>query len=403
MNRHDVRPERHAPAGQPRSCPPGTNGPHVLLLPSWYPAFEGDSNGIFFREQAMALAAAGMRVGVIAPQRLSLRNIAKARAALTPAVGIVEMLERYIGPPRLPLLDARIWQGIARRLYRRYVEQFGEPDIVHAHSLLGAGDVALSLKASVHVVTEHCTLFVEPGASELMAGRQAYLPRFAARIAVGEPLRDQMERLAPAGGPWIYVPNLIHTDYFTPDGSRPSPAVRVLTVCNLLPRKRVHALIQAFDSAFRDADAELVIAGAGSEYAALRSLAASLPSGPRITFLGPLTREQVRGEMRRCSFFALASAAETFGVVLIEAMSCGKPVVSTASGGPSSIVDPGNGVLVPVDDTPALADALARMARDLATYDAAAIREHCVRNFSAAAVTVRLRNIYLDALGARAA
>ena len=73
--------------------------------------------------------------------------------------------------------------------------------------------------------------------------------------------------------------------------------------------------------------------------------------------------------MQAADAFVLSSAYETFGVVLIEALACGKPVVSTACGGPDYIVTEENGLLVPVGDTQALGAALEQMIRTIDRYD----------------------------------
>jgi glycosyltransferase involved in cell wall biosynthesis len=371
--------------------------PHILILPSWYPRYASDSAGIFFREQAIALAKAGLNVGVIAPQRVSLRILFKPRPTLLPFSSLNETLGEYIGPPRSETLDSALWRRTAQRLYRTYVARHGTPDIVHAHSLFPAGLLALHLPARGYVLTEHAGVFLTSRAPLVLDSASGALRGFARRIAVSQHLAARMEALAPDEGAWTYIPNLVDTTFFVPQPASRG-GTRVLTVSNLRQSKGVDVLIRAFDQAFSRTEAELLIGGHGEDRSDLEALAASLPSRPRIRFLGPLTREQVREQMSQCSFFALASYYETFGVVLIEALAMGKPILATDCGGPVSIVRAGNGILVPPRDVTALAAGMAQMAARLHTYSSTAIRQDCVERFSEQAVSAQLCRLYNEVL-----
>jgi glycosyltransferase involved in cell wall biosynthesis len=85
----------------------------------------------------------------------------------------------------------------------------------------------------------------------------------------------------------------------------------------------------------------------------------------RITFVDSPSRDELVALYRSASVFALPSHEEGFGMVVLEAMSCGIPVVSTRSGGPDAIIQDGrDGFLVPLDDATAFADRLSRLLSD---------------------------------------
>ncbi|MBW7924902.1 MAG: glycosyltransferase [Burkholderiaceae bacterium] len=374
------------------------DGPiRVIILPSWYPAYENDYAGIFFREQAAALAESGLDVTVVSPLRWSLKTLVRRTRPLAPIDGLVEVRRPYLGPPRSPGLDTVIWSAFVRRMYARYVHERGIPDILHVHSLYPAGIVGCALVARKRVLTEHSTGFLAMSATRLQDRDIAALRSFDRRIAVSQHLAHRMESLAPSVGQWNYVPNVVDTGFFVP-GSSCDDRIRVLTASNLIPAKRVDMLIRAFDAAFPTGSAELRIAGDGSEHAALKTLAASLRSADRIHFLGAVSRERLKSELDVCTMFALASLYETFGVVLVEALSMGKPVVATDSGGPASIVHAGNGILVPLHDQAALTRALAQLADTSQAYDAESIRADCIGRFGRVAVTAQLKRLYREAL-----
>jgi glycosyltransferase involved in cell wall biosynthesis len=155
-----------------------------------------------------------------------------------------------------------------------------------------------------------------------------------------------------------------------------------LCVARLSPEKGHALLIEAFAEAFcGNPKARLRLVGDGPVLASLEALSAGLGVAAQVEFVGTLPAERVRVEMEAADAFVLASNAETFGVVVIEALACGLPVVSTASGGPDHLVDAINGELVPRADKPALRDALVRMRRQAPHYDRAAIRAEVIGRY----------------------
>lgn len=127
----------------------------------------------------------------------------------------------------------------------------------------------------------------------------------------------------------------------------------VLAVGRLSPEKGMDTLVAAFARMTRG-EARLVIAGDGPERGRLERMAADLGIAERITFLGQVS--DVRPLYRTARLLAVPSRTEAFGMVLVEALAHGLPVVATACSGPVEILDGGRyGRLVPVDDPAALA------------------------------------------------
>ncbi len=111
-------------------------------------------------------------------------------------------------------------------------------------------------------------------------------------------------------------------------------------------------------------------------------------------FLGTLTPKEIAGELSRCDLFVLPSRAETFGVVAAEALASGKPVVVTRCGGPEDFVTDETGILVPVDDDQALADAIGKVCSNLGNYSPAKISAFAAKRFSWDAVVNQLTDVY---------
>ncbi|MEA5412819.1 glycosyltransferase family 4 protein [Synechococcus sp. BA-120 BA3] len=149
------------------------------------------------------------------------------------------------------------------------------------------------------------------------------------------------------------------------DGAREPHTV--LCVARQYPRKRVGDLITAFQSVQqRLPSARLVVIGDGPEHGALRELVERLGLGAVVQLLGALPDDgAVREWYRRSALFCLPSIQEGFGIVFLEAMASGLPVVSTTATAIPEVVPHGKaGLLVPPRDPQALAEALLQLLTD---------------------------------------
>jgi len=109
----------------------------------------------------------------------------------------------------------------------------------------------------------------------------------------------------------------------------------------------------------------LVAVGGGDDLLGLQKLASQFGVADCVHFLECVSREELAGCYARADVFALPSTGEGFGLVFLEAMAFGRPVVAAACGGTIDLVEDGvNGLLVPPRDTARLAEALGRLLRD---------------------------------------
>lgn len=140
-------------------------------------------------------------------------------------------------------------------------------------------------------------------------------------------------------------------------------------------------LIRAFHAAlpFLPVDSLLVIMGAGPLQAQLQALVAELDIGNKVMFTGNVTN--ARRYFKAFDVFALSSDHEPFGMVLLEAMAAGLPLICSDSGGGADVVR-GVGELFPLRDTQALAKCLHRAHVHAATLDAGTIDQYLRANFS---------------------
>ncbi|MHC1696849.1 MAG: glycosyltransferase [Geobacteraceae bacterium] len=138
----------------------------------------------------------------------------------------------------------------------------------------------------------------------------------------------------------------------------------IISAGRLAAQKNFPLLLKAFQIVSKQTPCRLVLLGEGPEEGRLKSLAQNLGIGRNVAFLGH--RGNPYGFFARSDVFVLPSLWEGFPNVLCEAMACGLPVVSTACPtGPDEIIRDGdNGLLVPMNDANALAEALLKLLTD---------------------------------------
>lgn len=165
------------------------------------------------------------------------------------------------------------------------------------------------------------------------------------------------------------VPFPVDTDRFTPTNrdTDPSPEGPVVLFVGRLtdPRKNVELLIEAFATVRQSVDdARLWLVGDEPDRR-LRDAAERSGSEEAIEFLGPIPNAELPAYYRAADLFAIPSNQEGLGIVGLEALACGTPVVSTRCGGPEQYVEDGRtGYLVDREDASALAERVTALLRE---------------------------------------
>ncbi|HEY6867448.1 MAG TPA: glycosyltransferase [Candidatus Eisenbacteria bacterium] len=397
---------------------------NLFVIPSWYPHRCHPLEGIFVLEQAAALGELrpdwtiaisrwGQGLG-----RISLGHARRSPRCLIDALRLRGSFERNVRDNVVEFMTfAPSWgegflhgnrRGILeanRRNLRRSITRFGSIDLLHAHVSYPAGWVAMEMSAELgipYVVTEHMGPFplkvYEHPDGSLPSFIRNPLERADARVAVSPALA---ERIASFGIPMPeVVPNVVDERLYSIEVPDPKAPFTFFTLGGMDPVKGFPDLLDAIARLVErlpDQDRARVrfrLGGDGPYRKAYEQQCRSLGLDPWVAWLGFLSREQARHEFHRCNCYVLASHHESFGVVLVEAMAAGKPVIATRCGGPDSIVTPANGILVDVGRPPELAEAMHAVCTGQKRYDPGLIRDGFLRQFSRAAVVDRLEGIY---------
>ena len=205
--------------------------------------------------------------------------------------------------------------------------------------------------------------------------------RCAAIVTVSSALKDELVGLGVDSGKITVLRNGVDLALFRPQERERARTecgmsrFTLLSVGNLVPLKG-HDLVIAALPALSDVD--LIIAGAGPEESGLRSLAKSLGVADRVRLVGLLPQERLRTLYSGADALVLASSREGWANVLLEAMACGTPVVtSNVCGNPEVVAAPEAGVLMELRSASGVAAAVRQL--QARTVDRAATRRYAER------------------------
>lgn len=253
---------------------------------------------------------------------------------------------------------------------QRYFER-GRFDIVHIHGVLAPSLPIVSLRASkaVNVFTFHADFPRDLAYILVKPLLNPYFKMIHGPVAVSESARASSARYF--AGPYRIIPNAIDVDFFRPDAPL-MPALadgrpRVLFLGRFEPRKGLKYLLMALPEIVRHVpDFQLVAAGAGPfGYSYREFLDRRLAS--HVVWPGLIPAEDRPRYYASCDIYCSpATGSESFGIVLLEAMATGRPVVASDIDGYRRVMgtDSREGLLVPPCDSEALAAAIIRLLKD---------------------------------------
>ncbi|AFD08187.1 glycosyltransferase [Solitalea canadensis] len=381
----------------------------VLVIPAWYNSDIRPLAGNFFGEQTRALITNKIDASLIYTDFKPLSSFRQIK------LKDFLFLRKYQVNDNIPTfringinilnikyaLGKRFWTYLTLKLYDDYVERFGVPDVVQAHAYM-SGYVAYQLKKRYnipYVLTEHSSTFLSDSIKESQAPfvREAF-NNSDVLTAVSKPLALKMQKYT--NKEIVVTPNFINTDFFEPDPDiKKYEIFTFLFVAGLREIKNIPLLIKAFKSLTEKvSDVQLIIGGDGDILEDLKLLVESYGLADKVLFPGKLSREEVVTELNKAHVFVVSSFFETFGVVVIEALSMGLPVIATKCGGPEYILTDNLGVLVENNNEEEYAQAMLFVYQNYNKYDPVELRTHAIINYSDNVVSTNMIDIYKETI-----
>lgn len=384
----------------------------LFISDVYFPRVNGVSTSIrTFRQD---LAHCGVDTLLVAPGYTA--SAAPVGAALSEATDERAVVRVPASPvPRDPEDRRMRWRALTRALDDLATRGF---DLVHIHTPFIAhyAGVRFARRANIPCVATYHTFFEEYLHHYVPVLPRAFSRRLArhftrsqcaavqALVAPSEPMRAVLSGYGVTT-PIHVVPTGLAADRFRAGDGRAFRARAgiapgrplVAYIGRVAHEKNIGFLLRVFAEVLKFVpQALLVIAGEGPARAGLRSQVAALGLEPHVQFAGYLERDSALLDCYAAAdVFVFASRTETQGLVLLEAMAQGTPVVSTAELGTRSILVPGSGALVVPEEPEAFAAAVVRVLGDAGLRAALAVRGLAyARSWSSSAMAARLAAVY---------
>lgn len=384
---------------------------HILIIPSWYKTTENPVLGSFFEEQARGLQTLGHKVGILHVGYKSFSDKSPLLKNKKDDNGLYTIQYDIKGVvPRSRYLNY-LYLGIrAYKMYKEYVKLNGKPDIIHAHSVFWGGIAAyyISMYSKVpFVITEHLTNFITgtlTDKTDVLFAKKV-IKNSSKNIVVSNSFKKELSDFLhlPLNN-FTVIHNMVAPKFFIGNNQKKliqGDQIVFFTNSFLTKRKNHQLIINAFSLFLKYfPNSILYIGGDASSSESLiykKSLIKQvdeLKLMDKVIFLGALSREEVKEQLNKCHVFLLASLYETFGVVLIEALAVGRPVISTDSKGPRDIINKSNGVIVDDFHDSSFFEAMNYVIENYKNYDQNLISNECALNFSEKTIMSKVLDIY---------
>lgn len=379
----------------------------ALIIPSWYEAGSNQQMGSFFREQAVALNNAGIEVIVVDATFLSTKTLfnRKVNSGVRRIVdnGLITYIRKIpsFGMYHFEKLAAKIFEYNLKRIYKCIVNDGHKIDIIHAHSFFPAGIAAVRFgkrNGIPVIVTEHSSTILS---MNLNKTRKNLLVETVEKsntfICVSQVLKKAVNRCLNFSRDIKVIPNMVSPLFhpLLPPNLNLTQSFTFISVGNLIASKRFDLTINAFADKFcGKTNFKLIIIGAGEMNSKLQQIVLQRNVAHQVEIMGRLDRIQVARELSKADVFVLPSDYETFGVVYIEALASGIPVIATRNGGADEIINESNGVLVDVNNVIELGEAMEFMYNKYLMFNKRKISEGCQANYGETVVVKAIMKEY---------
>lgn len=326
---------------------------------------DGSPTAIFVHDQVKAYQELGHTVRVIVPIALGKKGYDGNRlvGGVTVLDGVWHYYVRHLSLSRYGQKHFNKASAIAAlRVGMPTILRDFKPDVIHAHTFGFDSGIGVWLKKKTS-----CPLVVTTHGSDVSVpyeeGKRDYIKGCCENMDCVVGVSSALAEKVKSCGVDIPVRSILNgfNLQYLPENLEKAP-LTFLQVSSLIVQKKVDVTIRAYAQIRQQyPEAKLTVVGQGPERENLEKLCIELGVLDGVTFTGQISNDKVLKEMGKAQFFVMPSVREGFGIVYLEAMSCGCVTIGTQGEGIADLIVNGeNGFLVPPNDPGAIAGVICR-------------------------------------------
>ncbi len=347
------------------------------MITKWYPNSDDPQLGVFIQKHAKSIARTN-KITVIYAHGLekiktSYQIDQQKKGNLTEIIIYFRKNSGYFSQ----IINGWRYYRSVMKGYHFSETQAEKFDLIQSYILLRTALIGklLSIKLKIPLVISEQWSGYATGKYKSFSGFKKWMTRVLCNRSSGvsmvsEFLSKQMHEHKISNSNEAIIPNVIEKTYLSPPSIHET--VNVLLVADLVDEiKNISSVIQAVAKVKQQHSRfVLKIIGHGRDKEMLIKLAESLEVlNTFIVFEGLKTNEEVYEYLRACDFLVMNSRFETFSLICVEAMSCGKPVLATRCGGPQEYLTKESGIMIDVDSKEQLVSGLEFMIQHFKDFD----------------------------------
>ena len=381
----------------------------ILFVPRWYPSRIDPMPGLFIQRQAEALARIhSVQVISVHPDG----DCSRPFEIVDTVEASVKVCRVYYKTLHSNSLSSRLFNlsRYVRAHHHGYMHLMPfKVDVVHGHiftrEIVFAWYMALKQKRPF-IVSEHWSRYFSENGTYNGRLRKCLsrflLKRASGLISVSEPLVRAMSEAGLAHPNTFVVPNVIDISSFIPPVVKRGIGRPVILHVSCFDNrsKNITGFLDAIaELTRRRSDFRVLLAGEGPDFNQMSNYARNLGLDEEtVVFTGLQQNAGLISLYQSASFLVQTSFYETFGTVVIEALSCGLPVVSTNTGIAPSVINQGNGIIIQQPSVYEIVRGIAHMLDNYHNFEPSELHESVAGKFSGGNISERLTEIYNEVI-----
>ena len=366
----------------------------ILLLTHSYPELNNTWRGSFIKDQAAALSI--NNTVIVVYFKIDYKHFAPFSRYIFTKTKTDNLTEYTVIVKRsLPVINQANYLAKTYRFINDEILNSIKPDLIHSHLLYPAGFLGIIMQKRKNIpalITEHSRITNYHRSWFHWQCIKYSFKKAAGLIAVSDALKNEIISLCHRPVSVIY--NIVDVKKFKLDKLRSDSLINIGFLGGLGNNNKGLDLLLQSASLLETKNFKLHIGGTGILLENYIKLANEYGIESNCKFYGEIARDKISDFYSGLDLFVLPSRYETFGIVLIEAMACGIPVIATRCGGPQEIVTQSTGILIEKENIHELTAALKSMSANLRSYNKEEIRDYVEEKFGKKVFIERISKMY---------